>query len=362
MTPLDSYKSNRRHFLASGAFSICSTALTWLLQQDSVLGNPPKPQLEPLHFNLKPKQPQHAPSANAMISLWMQGGPSHIDLFDPKPELTKRDGQAYPGDIKYDNAAQASATMLGSPWKFQKHGQCGTELSELLPYLSEIVDDICLIRSIRTGVNNHGQSIRALNTGRIIGGQPGLGSWLTYGLGTESQDLPAYLALTDPGQLPVLGVENWSNGYLPSLYQGTVIRPREPRIRNLTPPIRLQGQAQQRYLSFLEHLNRRHLAQRPGEHTLEARIASYELAAKMQTAAKEALDLNQETAATKKMYGLEDKATREYGTRCLIARRRIYGSQIYSIFIADSNLVSTAISSSAYCSAILLMTVASIPI
>jgi len=172
-------------------------------------------------------------------------------------------------------------------------------------------------------VNNHGQSIRAMNTGRTIGGQPGLGSWLTYGLGTESQDLPAYLALTDPGQLPVLGVENWSNGYLPSLYQGTVIRPQEPRILNLTPPVRLQGLAQKRYLGFLENLNRRHLEQRPGEHDLEARIASYALAAKMQTAAKEALDLSQETAATKRMYGLEDKATRDYGSRCLIARRLV---------------------------------------
>jgi hypothetical protein len=309
--------------LASSAFGICSTALAWLLQQDAVLGNPPKPQLEPLHFDLKPKRPHHEPTANAMISLWMQGGPSHIDLFDPKPELTKRDGQPFPGDIKYDNAAQASATMLGTPWKFQKHGQCGTELSELLPHLATIVDDICLIRSTRTGVNNHGQSIRALNSGRIVGGQPGVGSWLTYGLGSESQELPAYLALTDPGQLPVLGVENWSNGYLPSLYQGTVIRPQEPRILNLTPPVRLQGRAQERYLGFLENLNRRHLEQRPGEHDLEARIASYELAAKMQTAAKEALDLNQETAATRKMYGLEDKATRDFGTRCLIARRLV---------------------------------------
>jgi len=309
--------------LASSAFGICSTALAWLLQQDSVLGNPPKPQLEPLHFDLKPKRPHHEPRAKAMISLWMQGGPSHIDLFDPKPELNKRNGQPFPGDIKYDNAAQASATMLGTPWKFQKHGQCGTELSELLPHLAKIVDDICLIRSTRTGVNNHGQSIRAMNTGRTIGGQPGLGSWLTYGLGTESQDLPAYLALTDPGQLPVLGVENWSNGYLPSLYQGTVIRPQEPRILNLTPPVRLRGLAQERYLGFLENLNRRHLEQRPGEHDLEARIASYALAAKMQTAAKEALDLSQETAATKRMYGLEDKATRDYGSRCLIARRLV---------------------------------------
>lgn len=323
MNPWDQLLSHRRHFLASGAFGICSTALAWLLQQDAASASPAKPNLEPAHFDLKPKPPQHPPTAAAMISLWMQGGPSHLDLFDPKPELTKRDGQPFPGDIKYDNAAQASATMLGSPWKFQRHGQCGTELSELLPHLAKVVDEICLIRSTHTGVNNHGQSIRAMNTGRISSGQPGLGSWLTYGLGAESQDLPAYLALTDPGQLPVLGVENWSNGFLPSVYQGTVIRPQEPRILNLTPPVRLHGPAQQRYLGYLADLNRRHLDQHPGEHDLEARIASYELAAKMQTAAKEALDLGQETARTKRMYGLDDAATRDYGSRCLIARRLV---------------------------------------
>ena len=323
MTPLDRLQSNRRHFLACGAFGICSTALAWLLNDQQAWGTPAKPNLQPEHFDLKPKPPHHRPTAQAMISLWMQGGPSHIDLFDPKPELTKRDGQAFPGDIKYDNAAQASATILGSPWKFQQHGRCGTEISELLPHLATIVDDICLIRSTHTGVNNHGQSIQAMNSGRVMGGQPVLGSWLTYGLGAESQDLPAYLALTDPGQLPVLGVDNWSNGYLPALYQGTVIRPREPRILNLTPPLLLRGEAQHRYLGFLEQLNRRHLEQRPGEHDLEARIASYELAAKMQTAAKEALDLSQETAATQRMYGMEEKETRDYGSRCLIARRLV---------------------------------------
>src|SRR6185436_6682932 len=164
------------------------------------------------HFNLQPKPPRHEPCARAVISLWMQGGPSQVDLFDPKPELQRLDGQPFPGDIKYDNAAQASSKILGSPWKFSRHGACGMELSELLPHTATVVDDLCLIRSMSTGVNNHGQAIRALNTGRVLDGQPSLGSWLTYGLGTESQNLPAYVALIDPGQLPVLGVENWANG------------------------------------------------------------------------------------------------------------------------------------------------------
>lgn len=298
-------------------------ALAWLLKQEKLLAKPEKPELTARQFDLTPKQPPRAPRATAMISLWMQGGPSHIDLFDPKPLLNKLDGQSFPGEIKYDNAAQASSKVLGSPWKFRPRGQCGTEVSELLPHFAEIVDEACLIRSMHTGVNNHGQSIRALNSGLTLGGQPSLGSWMTYALGAESQDLPAYLALIDPGQLPVMGVENWSNGWLPSLFQGTVVRATEPRILNLTPPARLGGEAQRRYLDYLERLNRRHLEQHPGELDLEARIASFGLAARMQTAARDAVDLSGETQATKDLYGMNESATAEYGSRCLIARRLI---------------------------------------
>lgn len=316
-------QSTRRHFLASSSLGIGGVALAWLLNQHGAFAKPAKPDLHPKHFDLTPKAPQHPPRATAMISLWMQGGPSHIDLFDPKPTLNRLDGQTFPGQIKYDNAAQASSKVLGSPWKFQKHGKCGTDVSELLPHFAEIVDEVALIRSTRTGVNNHGQSIRALNTGRTLEGQPSLGSWVTYGLGCETQNLPAYMSLIDPGQLPVLGVENWSNGWLPSVFQGTVVRPKEPRILNLTPPERLKGEAQKRYLSYLERLNQSHLERHPGELDLEARIASYRLAARMQTAAKEALDLRGETAETKSLYGLDDKVTADYGARCLIARRLI---------------------------------------
>lgn len=326
--PNDHSASTRRHFMASGSMSLAGFALATLLQNEQLIAETPetpflRPDLEPKTFDVKPKQPHFQPTANAMISLWMQGGPSHMDLFDPKPMLNKLDGKAYDGDIKYDNAAEASAKILGSPWKFQKHGQCGMELSELLPGLSEVVDDITLIRSMHTGVNNHGQSIRALQNGRNLAGRPTVGSWLTYGLGCETENLPAYVALIDPGQLPVMGVENWSNGFLPSLYQGTVVRPKEPRILNLDPPPHLKGAAQKSALSYLEKLNRDHLAARAGYHDLNARIASYELAAHMQLAAKEAVDFSGESKATLKMYGLEDPQTKEFGSRCLIARRLI---------------------------------------
>ena len=199
------------------------------------------------------------------------------------------------------------------------------ELSELLPQLGTIADDITLIRSMHTGVNNHDQSIRALNTGRILPGRPALGSWLTYGLGSESQNLPAFVVLNDPAGPPIEGVNNWSNGWLPSFFQGTVIRTREPRILNLEPPAHLKGDVQERYLDYLQGLNHQHLLRHPGELDLEARIASYELAARMQLAATEAIDISRESDAAKRLYGLDSSSpsTREFGTRCLIARRLV---------------------------------------
>lgn len=320
--------ASRRHFLASAAFSLSPLALAFL---DQAAGAEPeaddrlvKPDLEQPVYDLAPKPPAQPPRAKAMISLWMQGGPSHLDLFDPKPVLDRLNGKAFPGEIKYDNAAQASSKVLACPWKFARHGQCGADVSELAPHLASIVDDLTIVRSTRTAVNNHGQSIRAMNCGRTLAGRPALGSWLTYALGAETDNLPAYVALNDPGQLPVLGVENWSQGFLPSIYQGTVVRPTEPRILNLNPPPSRTGEVQRQYLELLQELNAQHRQQYPHEQDLAARIASYGLAARMQTAAKEALDLSQETKATKRMYGMEgDSATAEYGSRCLIARRLI---------------------------------------
>lgn len=331
----DQKRGSRRHFLAANAMSVSSVALAWLASRDAY-AEVKKPNLEQPTFDTTPKTPPGEPRAKAMISLWMQGGPSHHDLFDPKPEMAKHDGKPFPGEIKYDNAAQASSKVFASPWKFKARGACGMELSELIPHTASMADELCLIRSMRTGVNNHGQSIRALQTGRIIEGRPSLGSWLTYGLGTEADNLPAFMALIDPGQLPVLGVENWSNGWLPSIYQGTVVRATEPRILDLTPPPHLAGQSQRRALEFLEQLNAKHLAEHPGQLDLQARIASYQLAAKMQTAATEALDLSRESKATHEMYGLNEKETAEYGSRCLIARRLIErGVRFVQVYTAN---------------------------
>jgi hypothetical protein len=325
--------TTRREFLAGSGMGIGSLALAWLLNDQKLLASPSQPDLTPPHYDLLPKAPPNPPRARAMISLFMQGGPSHLDLFDPKPTLQKLDGQKFPGTVKYDNAAQASSRVMASPWTFKRHGRCGMELSELVPCLGEIADEVTLVRSMQTGVNNHGQSIYAMQSGRQIAGRPTIGSWLTYGLGSESQDLPAYCALADPKGLPVNGTDNWTAGWLPGLYQGTLIRPREPRILNLDPPAELAGGPQEQYLSFLNSLNEEHLAAHPGELELEARIASFELAARMQSAAKEALDISHESAATRALYGLDDPITAEYGTRCLIARRLVErGVRFVSVF------------------------------
>jgi hypothetical protein len=220
-------------------------------------------------------------------------------------------------------------TMLASPWKFKKHGQCGTELSELLPHLGEVVDDITLVRSMYAPTaNNHIQASRAYQradgSNRLGNSdRPSLGSWITYALGSESQNLPAFVALTDSGDLPVDGLGNWTNGFLPSVYQGTVIRPREPRIVNLNPAPYLKGEPQERALEFLERLNRRHLSENPGNDDLEARVASFQLAARMQLVAAEVMDLSRETRETQQLYGLDDPLTGDYGANCLLARRLI---------------------------------------
>jgi hypothetical protein len=314
----------RRDFLSRNVLGLGSLALAWMLERDTALATPKNVPKAKQHFDLTPKQPHFAPRAKAMISLFQHGGPSHMDLTDPKPELTKYDGTDYTGFVQYSFKNAASKKLLGTRWKFAKHGQCGTELSELLPETAGIVDDICLIRSMHTGANGHEVSIRYFHSG-IPGvlGRPHLASWLLYALGAETDNLPAYMVLTDPGGHPVDGVNNWSNGFMPALFQGTVLRPKEPRILNLDAPAHLRGEPQRQNLEFLQALNRRHARQFRGEFDLEARIASYELAARMQTAAREALDIAQETKATHDLYGLDDPATQEYGTRCLIARRLV---------------------------------------
>lgn len=317
-------QSSRRHFVAQNALGISSIALGSLLKADSAAAAPPKPMLEEVEYDLLAKPTAHPPRAKAMISVFTGGGPSHIDLFDPKPALKRYAGKQFPGDgIKYDNAGQATSIVLPCPWEFKKCGEAGIDINtKLLPHLGEIVDDITLVRSMQLpNIRNHVAGMRAMTTGRGKEGWPSLGSWLVYGLGAETQELPAFVALILRSNPP--GSPFWDSRQLPSIYQGTLVREQSPRIANLNPPPHLKGSAQRRQLELLRELNEQHLEARRGEHDLSARIASYELAAKMQTAATEALDLDRETSGTHALYGTRDGATKQMAEACLLARRLV---------------------------------------
>ena len=211
---------SRRELLSGTAFGVGAIALAHLLRQDGALADIAKKPGENLSLDLKARAPHFAPKAKAMISLFMHGGPSHVDLLDPKPELSKRNGVEYDGDVVFSFVNRASKKLFGSPWKFARHGQCGTAISELLPETAGIVDDICVIRSMHTGHNGHEVSIRFFHGGIAgVTGRPTMGSWLTYGLGSESEQLPAYMILSDPDGHPVDGTNNWSSGFMPTLYQ-----------------------------------------------------------------------------------------------------------------------------------------------
>ena len=278
--------------------------------------------------------PHHRASADAVICLFQHGGPSHMDLFDPKPELSKRHGQPYNGDLEIHFDSQRG-NCLGSPFKFARHGQSGVELSELLPHTATLADEMTLIRSMTTESVDHESALRLIHAGKFQAGYPTWGAWMLYGLGTLNQNLPAYVVLTDPGGLPVDGVRNWTSGWLPASYQGVVFRPGAAPVTDLATPPGVTEGARARQLALLEQLNREQLGSYPGNQELEARIGNFEIAARMQSAVPEALDLSKEPAYIRKMYGLDHPATAEYGTRCVIARRLIErGVRFVQLYLA----------------------------
>jgi hypothetical protein len=263
----------------------------------------------------------------------MHGGPSHVDLLDPKPMLSKHDGQNPPAEVADDE--NRTSYLLGTPFKFNKHGESGIEFSDVLPNIATHADEIAVIRSMYTEHRNHEQAIWMANTGMIVAGRPNIGSWAAYGLGTENQNLPAYVALPEPAGLPVDGPRNWSSGWLPPIYQGTVFRSEGTPVLHLKPKNARPEAIEQNRMALLRSLNEKHKQSRPGELELDARIASFELAARMQLSATEALDINQESAATHKLYGLDQDKTRAYGKRCLMARRLVErGVRFVQIFLA----------------------------
>lgn len=317
------FSLNRRSFLgaAGGGLGYLALSHLWSLESSAQSAGQTIKAPNPL----APRSPHFRPRAKSVICLFQHGGPSQMDLFDHKPELNKRDGQDYPGgdlEIHFDKQA---GKLLQSPFKFRKVGQSGMEFSELIPHMAGVADELTLIRSMSTDSVDHESALRIIHTGKFQAGRPTWGSWVVYGLGTERQDLPAYVVLSDPGGNPVDGIRNWSSGWLPAIYQGTQIRSSGQPIFNLATPADVPEGARRNQLSLLEKLNQAHLRERPDNTELAARIKNYELAAKMQSSVQEALDVDKELPETRKLYGLDHKhgPTANYAKRCVMARRLV---------------------------------------
>jgi hypothetical protein len=293
--------------LAGGGFGL--TALRHLLNLEpstrAAENGPPGP--------LAPKPPHIKPRAKRAIFLFMPGGPSQVDTFDPKPRLARDHGEPAPQLYRGQQRK-----LMASPFKFQKYGASGIEVSEIFPHIASRIDDVCLIRSMVADDLNHPGGVLQMNTGERVFSRPSLGAWLTYGLGTENQNLPGFIAI-GPGPL-IEGARQYGASFLPSAYQGTYIASAGGSIRDVET--RPTGLARQRHeLDALSELNRLHLDQRPHDDRLNAQIESFELAYRMQTAAPEAFDIEQETDGTRRMYGIGEKETDVFGRQCLLGRR-----------------------------------------
>jgi hypothetical protein len=287
---------------------------------------------------LAPKAPHFAPRATRIISLFMHGGPSHLETFDPKPDLQRLAGRPLPASFGpvATRRKVAHNPLLATKRTFRRCGESGIEVSDFLPHLSRCVDDLAVIRSCWADSVNHPQAVYQMNTGSTLMGRPSLGSWAGYGLGTENEDLPAFVVLPDPGGGIKGGPPAYGAGFLPASYQGTVVRPGPSPILDLTPPEGLSAEDQRRTLDLIGRLNAHHLEATGDDPELSARIAMYELAYRMQGAAPEAVDLRSESAATRRLYGLDDRATAEFGARCLLARRLVErGVRFVQVYSGD---------------------------
>jgi hypothetical protein len=322
----------RREFLLQAGGGLGAIALASMLRADEAV--------RPASDNpLAPRPPNFEPRAKRVIYLFMHGGPSHVDLLDPKPDLIKYAGQPLPesfGEVQTRRKVAANP-LLPPVRSFRPRGESGLEISDFLPHTAACADDLCVIRSCHGDSVNHPQSVYQMNTGSILMGKPSLGSWVSYGLGTANQNMPAFVVLPDSGGAVKGGPPAWGSGFLPATYQGTTMRPGKSPILNLQPQPGITDSQQRATLDLIRNFNSRHLAARDFDGELAARVNAYELAYRMQSAAPEVVNFREETAETLALYGIGEKETDEFGTRCLLARRMIErGVRFVQLYAGDT--------------------------
>ncbi|MEZ6131674.1 MAG: DUF1501 domain-containing protein [Planctomycetaceae bacterium] len=330
----------RRDFFARTSDGLLGAALAQLLGDDfpgsqSAIAETHEPAVP---VDTRARQPHHDPKATSVIQLFMNGGPSQMDLFDPKPVLNRMDGQPFPGNVE-DIGNQSTAdigVMMGGRYKFAQHGQSGLWMADVLPHTAQMADELCLINSMWTDHPNHDNALYKIHSGRLFMGYPTLGAWTIYGLGSENRNLPAYVVLNDPLGQPKNGTRNWTAGFLPPVFQGTRFRPTGSPILNLKPQYEQPSQVTEAARALLNRLDDLHRQQRPHYQDLDARIESYSLAARMQLSATEALDLSAETRQIQTMYGVGGQWTDSFAKRCLLARRLVErGVRFVQIFMEE---------------------------
>ncbi|MBT6153371.1 MAG: DUF1501 domain-containing protein [Planctomycetaceae bacterium] len=333
----------RRDFFARTCDGVLGAALTHMLCEDffggtSALAAEQESPEPAVHYNLKPKQSHHPAKATSVIHLFMSGGPSQMDLFDPKPELTRLDGKPFPGNVEEIGNTNIAdiGVMMGGQFPMARHGESGMWMADVLPHTAKMADDICLINSMWTDHPNHDNALYKIHSGRLFMGYPTFGAWTVYGLGSENENLPAYVVLNDPLGPPKNGTRNWTSGFLPPLYQGTPFRPTGSPLLNLRPQYEQPTAATESARGLLKQLDEIHRKDRPHYQELDARIESYSLAARMQLSAGEALDLSRESKHTHSTYGVGEKLTDSFGKRCLLARRLVErGVRFVQIFLEE---------------------------
>jgi len=314
----------RREFLWQSGGGFMAAALSSLLDgsffgRQALAADGATPYASPS----APRPPQFVPRAKNVIFLFMYGGPSHVDTFDYKPELYPLDGKTIPVKTFGRGGKKNEGRVVGPKWQFKQYGQCGKWVSDLFPHMATCVDDIAFIHSMTADSPIHGSAMLMMNSGRVLSGHPCIGSWVNYGLGTLNQNLPGFVVMLDHTGGPISGAKNWSSGYMPASYQGVVLRPTGAPILDLDRPEGTSEAVQRRILDSLKEANEEHEAARPGNTNLAARIASYELAFNMQRHAPEAVDVSREPDHIRRLYGMDEKRTEDFGRKCLMARRLV---------------------------------------